>query len=266
MRLTIAGHELAVDVVGHGPVLLLLHPFPFSRGLWADDAAALSVGCRVVTVDLRGFGDSAPADGAFSIADLADDAAALLDALDVSRATVGGMSMGGYVALAMAARHPQRLDGLVLADTRAAADSPEVRDTRERAIAVVRRGGVERYIESMLPRLLSRGADAVLRARVRALVTHRPETVALALEALRDRPDRTADLAAIRCPTLVLVGAEDEVTPPAEARVMAAAIPGAELVEIPGAGHLANLDAPAPFRAALGRFVAALASTPAPTS
>lgn len=249
--------QITFDDVGTGaggaPVVLL-HPFPFDRRYWAATAAALAPRRRVITPDARGFGES-PATGPFAIADLADDLAALLDALGVPAAAVVGLSMGGYAALAFAQRHPARLAALVLADTRAAADSSETRRAREDARALIESSGSSTYLDRSLPRLLAPDAPPALLARVRALAEARGERIIPGLAALRDRPDRTGELAAIRCPTLVIAGARDQVVPIDEMRGMSAAIPQARFVALDGAGHLANLEAPAPFEAALAAFL-----------
>jgi pimeloyl-ACP methyl ester carboxylesterase len=151
----------------------------------------------------------------------------------------------------LAQRHPARLEALVLADTKATPDTPEAREARGQAIALVKAQGVPAYLEKQLPRLLAPRAPASLRDEVRTLGEQRPEAVIAGLEALRDRPDRRAELSSIACPTLVIVGAEDALTPPAEAKAMADAIPNARLIELPGAGHLSNLEAPDAFSAAL---------------
>jgi pimeloyl-ACP methyl ester carboxylesterase len=164
------------------------------------------------------------------------------------------MSMGGYVALAFARRHRDRLKSLVLADTKAAADTPEARQGREAAIALVEQQGVPALLEKQIPRLLSASASDSLRAEVRALGAQSPEAIIAAIRALRDRPDRTAELPEIAVPTLVVVGSDDALSPPAEARVMAAAMPDARVVEIPGAAHLSNLENPDAFSAALAGF------------
>lgn len=233
---------------------MLLHPFPFSRDLWSGILPALSASRRVIAVDARGFGESALAP--YAIADLADDLAALLEALDVKRATVLGMSMGGYTALAFAARHASRLSALVLADTRAAADTPEARAKRDEALATIQARGADAYLDGSLGKMLSPGAPAPLQARMRDAAVPRANALTAALEALRDRPDRTAELPTIACPTLLLCGAEDQVTPAAEMKRMSDAIPGARYVELGGAGHLAHLEAPEPFGKAVNGFLA----------
>jgi 3-oxoadipate enol-lactonase len=254
MKLSIGTRQLAYESVGSGPVLVLVHAFPFDSRMWRKTAAALAGQRRVITPDMRGFGLSDLGSGAFSMADLADDLAALLDALDLPAATLGGMSMGGYVALAFARRHRDRLKSLVLADTKAAADTPEARQGREAAIALVEKQGVAALLEKQIPRLLSTSASDRLRAEVRTLGTQQADAVIAAIRALRDRPDRTAELPEISVPTLVVVGSDDALSPPAEARAMAAALPHARVAEIPGAGHLSNLENPGAFAAALAGF------------
>jgi 3-oxoadipate enol-lactonase len=252
----INGRRMAVDVgpAQRGVPCVLLHPFPFNRRYFADTARRIEARALTIVPDLRGFGESEPSD-AFSIAELADDVAALLDQMKIDRAVVAGLSMGGYVALAFAAKYPTRLRGLVLADTRAGADSPEARAGREAALDLVQSQGAAALLESQLPKLLAPTASDQLRAEARALAEPRPATLIAAIQALRDRPDRRDELARITCPTLVVVGTEDPITPPAEAAALATAIPRAVLLELPGAGHLSSLEAPTPFAQALLGFL-----------
>jgi 3-oxoadipate enol-lactonase len=239
---------------GVGPALLLLHAFPFDSSMWNGTVEALSDRYRVITLDQRGFGASG-IDGPASLETIADDAATVLDEAGVPMAVVGGLSMGGYVALAFARRHAARLTALILADTRAGADSAETRKARDAGIAELREKGVEVYVAPHPARLL---AAATPEALERALAIARRQSadgIANALAAMRDRPDRSGELTAIRCPALVVVGSADAITPPAEARAMAAQIRGARFVEIPGAGHLSSFDAAEAFNAALGEFL-----------
>ena len=249
------GRRLAYDDAGQGVPCVLLHAFPLDRRMFADLPARLAPRARVIAPDLRGFGDS-ELDGPYSIADLADDVARLLDHLRLDRAVVGGVSMGGYVALAFAARHARRLAGLVLADTKASPDTDEARAGRDEAAALVRSQGVPAYVEKQLGRLLSASAPDDVRGKVRGLCEQRAEAVVAGLAALRDRPDRRSELTQVDRPTLVVVGTDDVLTPPSEAAAMATAIRKAVLVEIPGAGHLANLEQPTPFCQALSGFLA----------
>jgi pimeloyl-ACP methyl ester carboxylesterase len=234
---------------------VLVHAFPFDGRMWRDTAQALAGKCRVILPDMRGFGDSDLGPGDPSIADMADDVAALLDHLGVSRATVGGLSMGGYVTLAFAARHRPRLDGLILADTRAAADSEQARAGRADAQALVEKEGVAAFVERQLAVLLSPAASEALRQEVRELGRQPAAGVCAGIRALRDRPDRQGELPLIACPTLVIAGMADKLSPPAELAALARAIPGARLTEIAGAGHLSNLEKPAEFVAAMTSFM-----------
>jgi pimeloyl-ACP methyl ester carboxylesterase len=254
MKISIGPRQLAYESVGNGPALVLVHAFPFDSRMWRTASAALAGPRRVITPDMRGFGLSDLGSGDHSIADMADDVAALLDALKLPAATVGGMSMGGYVALAFARRHRNRLQSLVLADTKAAADSPDARQGRQAAITLVETQGVAALLEKQIPRLLSASASEGLRAEVRRLGTQPPNAVIAAIRALRDRPDRTAELPEIAVPTLVVVGTQDALSPPEDGRAMAASMPRARVVEIPGAGHLSNLENPDAFAAALAGF------------
>jgi pimeloyl-ACP methyl ester carboxylesterase len=235
---------------------VLLHPFPFARGIWSDLTDVLAVDHRVVAVDARGFGESPLGDKGYAIDDLADDLAALLAELGVARAAVLGMSMGGYAALAFAVRHPARLAALVLCDTRAAADSAETRMARDGAIGRIKATGSGPYLDGSLARLLSPAAPAALVTFLRARAETRPASLIAGIEALRDRPDRTGQLGTIRVPTLAIRGSDDQITPAVDMQQMAAAIAGATFVTIPGAGHLAHIEAPGPFERALTPFLA----------
>jgi len=248
------GFDLGFEESGSGSPVVLLHPFPFDRRIWAPTVATLASSYRVISVDARGFGET-PLVGPYAIADLAEDLAALLDALDLSEATVVGLSMGGYTALAFAHLHRARVTGLVLADTRAAADTPAVSQSRQDAIALIRSAGAAAYLDKSIPRLLSPNAQPALLDSARALAETRTSSLTAALEALRDRPDRSGELGAIACPTLVMCGADDQVIPVEEMRLMSQSIPGARFVKLDGAGHLANLEAPPAFNQTLVEFL-----------
>jgi pimeloyl-ACP methyl ester carboxylesterase len=254
---------LDCDDAGAGRPVVLLHAFPFSRAMWRPQVAALRDICRVIAPDLRGFGGTSPFLAAPSVEAMADDVAALLDALKIGEpVVVGGLSMGGYVALAFARRHARRLRGLVLADTRAEADGAEARANRDKMIALARDHGAADVVEQLLPKLLAERTrtqnPAVVEEVRRIAAAQRPEAIIAALQAMRDRPDATPGLAAVTVPTLVLVGSEDTPTPPAAARTMADGIRGANLVTIAGAGHLSNLEEPEAFNVALHGFLATL--------
>jgi len=253
--------SLAADVRGEGPALLLIHGFPLDRTLWAHQVATLA-GWRRIAPDLRGLGASdVPAQG-YTMASYADDLVRLLDNLGVHRAVVAGLSMGGYVAFEMVRRHRERLAGLILVDTRADADGPEARAARDDLAAVARSDGTRAVAERLLPRLVGRStqqAQPHLVEQVREMMARAPTAGLVgALRAMRDRSDATPLLATIDVPTLVVVGQEDELTPPSMARAIAGAIPSAALRIIPGAGHLAPLEAPTAVTRVCAEFLEAV--------
>lgn len=253
---TVHGVELALDDRGSGPALLFVHGFPLNGTLWRHQAGAFP-GWRTLIPDLRGMGRSDAPDLGYSMATYADDLAALLDAVGVDDVVLVALSMGGYVAFEFLRRHRPRVRGLVLADTRAQADSAEGRRARETAMADAREGGAALIAEQMLPKLLAKGAPEPLREAVRAMMAATPVPGLVgALAAMRDRPDATELLPTLQgLPTLVTVGAEDAITPPPLSEAMAKAIPGAKLAVIADAGHLAPLEQPEAFNRHLRLFL-----------
>jgi pimeloyl-ACP methyl ester carboxylesterase len=259
MKARIRGAEIAYDVRGSGPALLLLHAFPLGMAQWDEQSRALSGAGQVVRFDARGFGGSAPGDGLLTMERIADDAAGLLDHLQLAAATVCGLSMGGYAAFAFARSHATRLRGLVLADTKAPADSDQARRVRAEQADKVRKDGTVAIADAVIPKLLGQTTHATrpqVVARVRELIlANSPRGVTDALAGLAARADSTPTLRQIRVPTLVICGEEDAITPPAESEAMHAAIAGSTLELIPKAGHLANLEAPDAFNRALEAFL-----------
>lgn len=254
-----SGPTIAYDEVGSGTPLLLLHAFPLDRQMWAPQLAALADGTRVVAIDLPGFGESPAAP--FSIEGVADVVAEFLAERGISKAVVCGLSMGGYVALALARKHADRISGLILADTRAGIDDSTAKANRDRSIALVNEKGSSALFETMSLKVLSdavRAEKPDLVARLKAIAAKQPPaSVVAALAALRDRPDANPGLAAIAVPALVIVGEYDQVTPPLSAANLSAQIRGSNLVHIPGAGHLSNVENPDAFNAAVRSFLAA---------
>jgi 3-oxoadipate enol-lactonase len=234
--------------------VLFLHAFPFNSQMWDPQVARLPDAWGALAPDLPGFG-LAPV----GPPDLDAWALGLLERLDrdgIGRPVLVGLSMGGYVALRLLAAAPERFSGLLLADTRAVPDTPEGRDRRTETAARVRVEGVAWMPDVQVPNLLgetTRTTRPEVEAAVRRMMlAAAPEGVARALEAMRDRPDSSAVASALRVPAMVVCGAEDALTPPAEMRSLAGSIPGADHHEIPGAGHLSCLEAPDAFAAALG--------------
>lgn len=217
--------------------------------------SALAQRARFIVPDLRGFGGSSVPAGPSEMGAMADDVLALLDHLGIASAVVGGVSMGGYVSLALLRNDPGRVRALVLADTQTSSDDAQGRAVREATAREVLAKGSTALLP-LLDRLLGASATPELRARVsRWMTAGSPQGQAAALRGMALRPDARDILARFGGPVLVVVGTDDVITPPAKARAMAELVPGAELVEISGAGHLANLEQPAAFDAALGRFL-----------
>jgi 3-oxoadipate enol-lactonase len=259
VKATIDGASIEYDVRGDGPAVLLLHAFPLSLFMWDAQVEALAATHRVVRVDARGFGGSAPGDSPLTMERIADDGAALLDHLGIEKAVVGGCSMGGYAAFAFVRRHPQRLAGLVLQDTRAGADTSEAKANRAALASKVLAEGASAAAEAFLPKLVGetthRERPALVASLRERILGTSPHGIANALHGLAARADSRETLPTIAVRTLVIVGAEDALTPPGEAAIMAAAIPKARLDVIPRAGHLANLEDPGAMNSALRAFL-----------
>ena len=237
-------------------VVLLLHAFPLNAGMWARQLAALSPRYRVVAPDYPGLGKSEPRAESSTMDALADDLLTLLGGIRVERAAVVGLSMGGYLAFELYRRLPGLFRALALCDTRPGADTPEGAAGREAFAKSALEKGLHWVADEMTPKLLRPHPDAAAVSTVRALIGQgTPAGVAAAQRGMARRPDSTPTLAAISCPTLVVVGAEDGLTPPAESRKMAAAVKGAKLVEVPGAGHLPNIESPEAYNQALLGFL-----------
>lgn len=248
----INGTTISYRDEGAGPPVVLVHAFPLSAAMWDAQLAALAPRRRVIAPDTRGLGLSALGEAPVTMDTYADDIAALLDHLGVERAALVGLSMGGYIAFAMLRRHAARVSALVLANTRAAADTPEGRAVREQSALAAETHGPAPVAETNLKRVLSDGASDEVRAAVREMImSNSGAGIAAAQRAMAARPDSTPLLPAIAVPTLVIGAGRDGVIPLEETRAMRAAIPGARLLELPEAGHLSNLEAPAAFSAAL---------------
>jgi 3-oxoadipate enol-lactonase len=255
------GIEIGYDDVGAGDPVVFLHGFPHSRALWAPQLAALLGHARCIAPDLRGFGETTAAEP-YSMDRYADDLAALLDALRIERAVVCGLSMGGYVAFAFWRRHRGRVRGMILADTRAGADSEEGKRKREEMIALATERGSAGVADAMITGMVGKStrekvpevADSIHRMLERAPV----DGVIGALKAMIARPDSTPTLETIDVPTLILVGEEDVLTPPKEAELLHEAIRGSRFQVIAGAGHVSNVERPAAVNHVISEFLASI--------
>jgi pimeloyl-ACP methyl ester carboxylesterase len=228
--------------------------------MWNAQARALEATHQVVRFDARGFGGTPPGDGLLTMERIADDAVALLDHLGLSKVIVCGLSMGGYAAFALVRRHPERVRALVLADTRTAPDSPEAKRARATQADTVRREGPSGIADAFLQKAVgetTRKERPEIVARVRETILAAPgRGIVDALAGLAARADSGPTLREIKVPTLVVCGAEDALTPVADAEAIHRGVPGSRLEIIPRAGHLSALEDPAAFNAALVAFLA----------
>jgi len=252
--------ELRVSQCGSGMPILLVHGFPLEHSMWNAQIEHLSERWQTIAPDLRGFGGSQCTPGVTTMEQMADDLNALLDALQVSEPIVFcGLSMGGYVAFQFLRKYRSRLRALVLCDTRAAADSAEAAEGRLKLADRVLETGTEQVAEAMLPKLfaaetLQKHPSIVAFERQKILATS-PEGVAAALRGMAQRLDFTSTLGEIDLPTLVIVGEHDAITSVDEMRSVSQAIPNAEFVVIPHAGHMTPLENPTAFNEAIEQFL-----------
>ncbi len=261
MRARINQVDIAYDDHGIGLPVIFLHAFPLNRNMWANVTAALlqEQRFRLVAPDWRGFGESEIDGEQVTMELLADDVAALMDALGMQQAVLCGLSMGGYAAFAFLRKYPERVGGLILADTRPGADTPEARANRENVAQLAEQKGSEAIADLQLPKLISdytRQHHPEVEARIRHMIyAATPAGIAAASRGMALRLDSTDLLAGITCPTLVVVGEQDGLTPPDVAREYAAKIPGASFVTILQAGHLSNLEQPEAFLRIIREFL-----------
>jgi len=248
---------LAYTDTGSGRPVVLIHGYPFNRSLWNEQIAALSGSYRVIAPDLRGFGESDSSDGPSTMNRMAQDVALLLDHLGIPRVTIGALSMGGYVTFAFYKQFASRVRALILADTRAQADTGEAKQKRAQQAEKALSEGMAGIADAMLPKLLtpetvSKRPDIVKRVRDMMLKT-KPEGAAAALRGMAERDDQTT--LKISVPTLIIVGAEDAITPVADSEKMNQAIAGSRLVVLENAGHVSNLERTEEFNEAMLDFL-----------
>jgi pimeloyl-ACP methyl ester carboxylesterase len=255
--------DLHVREAGSGLPVVLLHAFPLSSAMWLEQRNGLGDVCRVVTPDLRGFGGSQLGYDEPSLDHMADDLAALLDKLALDRVVLGGLSMGGYVAMAFLRRHGDRVTGLLLADTKASEDAEAARANRHRiADALDESGTTHVLLDDVLPALLGETTVVerpLIQGRVRALVEDAPPAAAAwAQRAMAARPGSFDTLRAVTVPALVVAGDQDKLSSMADAQAMVDALPEARLVVVPRSGHLTAVEVPDAFNVAAREFLASL--------
>lgn len=262
MRAFVNDTNIGYDDHGIGQPLLFLHAFPLNRSMWSGELTTLlqeERPFRLVALDWRGFGESDITTGISTMEQFADDVVGLMDELGMQEAILCGLSMGGYAAFAFLRKYPQRLKGLILADTRPGADNDEAKANRENMARIAETQGTEAIADLQLPKLLMEETlhhHLEVEARVRRMIdAATPQGIAAVSRGMAQRPDSTDLLATIHCPTLVIVGEQDVLTPPSVAQDYAAQIPGAQYIVIPEAGHLSNLEQPEAFHQAVSGFL-----------
>jgi 3-oxoadipate enol-lactonase len=252
----------------NGRAIVFLHAFPLHAGMWAPQLEAIPPGWRGLAPDFRGFGlsdgDPEASGGEVALDDFATDVARLLDSLNITDAVFCGLSMGGYTLFPLLRLCPERIAGIVMADTKAAGDSQAGVAGRVAMLEKLKREGAAAITAQMLPGLLGetskRERPAVVQEVTRLMGAASAGAIGHAIRRMMRRGDSTPMLAGIRCPTLVLVGEEDTLTPLPDSQALHRAIPASSLAIIAGAGHLSNLERPGTFNAELGRFLSALPS------
>src|SRR5947209_1478545 len=261
MKTTINDINIAYDDHGMGLPVLFLHAFPLNRNMWEGELTTLlsEERYRLVTLDWPGFGESDIAADVSTMELLADCVAGLMDRLGMQSAVLCSLSMGGYAAFAFLRKYPQRVAGLILADTRPGADTPEMQANRENVARLAETQGTGAVADLQVPRLISdatRQDHPEIEIRIRQMIdAATPRGIAAASRGMVLRQDATEVLPGITFRTLVIVGEQDALTPPAAAQEYAALIPGAQLVVIPQAGHLSNLEQPDLFLATISSFL-----------
>ena len=266
MQTHVNGITIAYSDEGAGLPIVFLHAFPLNRTMWVTQEHALSSQFRVITIDLRGHGESDAPLWRYTLDQSADDVCALLDHLAIQQALFVGLSMGGYILFAFYRRYADRVKGLILADTRAQADTAEGKDGRFQMAQTAYKKGPSAIADIMIPKLLSPvtvQTKPELVRQVRAMIEgNQLSGIAGDLMAMAERPDSVQLLSQITCPAQIIVGERDQATPPFDAHLMADHIPAARLAIIPGAAHLSNLEQPVTFRALVGAFVSGLVRPP----
>lgn len=247
---------------GAGLPIVFLHAFPLNRTMWATQERLLSLQFRIITIDLRGHGESDAPLWRYTLDQSADDVSALLDHLEIQQALFVGLSMGGYILFAFYRKYAARVRGLILADTKAQADTAEGKDGRFQMAQTAYKKGPSAIADIMLPKLLGPATiqtNPDLAQQVRAMIEgNQISGIVGDLMAMAERPDSVPLLSQITCPTQIIVGELDQATPLSDAKLMAEQIPHAHLTIIPNAAHLANLEQPKAFNQIVGSFASDL--------
>ncbi len=246
-EIEIKGNKVSYFDEGKGEIpIIFIHGFPFNKSMWTDQVTLLSASHRVIAYDVRGHGGSQAGVEEFTVDQFADDLFLLMDALEINKAVICGLSMGGYIVLNALTKQRERIAGLILADTQCAADTEEGKDKRRKTITFIKKNGLKEYADESMknlfaPQSFTDKKDQV--AFVKNIILHtEAESICKTLEALATRTETCSTLDKVKIPTQILVGKEDKVTPLAAAQKMQELIADSQLHIIDGAGHMSNLE------------------------
>ncbi|MEP7322155.1 MAG: alpha/beta fold hydrolase [Saprospiraceae bacterium] len=267
LHITINDASICYDDCGEGDVpILFIHGFPFDRSCWDPQQLFLKNHHRVIQYDVRGFGQSTAGEIPPSIASFADDLILFMDQLNIQKAIVCGVSMGGYILMNAVSRFPDRFKAIILCDTQCIADSPETRVKREESIIQIESGKLSEYANQFINKVFSQDfikSDASLVSRIESIITSTAaESVTGGLKALMERDEMCTWITLISVPTLIICGEDDILTPPRQAELLNLQIEQSELYLIPKAGHLSNLEQPQQFNARIDQFISRVLSKP----
>lgn len=260
METIVNGRLVGYDERGQGIPLVLIHGFPLNRMIWEAQWEGLDNHAHVIAPDLRGFGESEMVNAPTEVSTYADDVREFLDTMGITQpAIIAGLSMGGYVAMAYLRRYPQHVAGLILANTKATADTDEGKAGRDRNIVVAKEKGAGAIAEGMLPKMFSPKTYAANPGLVeqanRIMLSATVPGIIGGLSAMRDRPDSTGTLLEFSQPTLIIAGADDQLMSAADQQNMKQAARNSTLVTIADAGHLSSMEQPEAFNNAVAEFL-----------
>jgi 3-oxoadipate enol-lactonase len=258
--ITIKNATLCYDDNGTGDTpLIFIHGFPFDRSMWLPQSTRLSKLHRVITYDLRGYGRSSTSEYNFSMTLFADDLIQLMDLLQIKKANVCGLSMGGYILLNAVNRYPERFKSLILADTQCINDTDEIRENRYKSIDLINNNGLDQFAEGFVSKIFTKNSlenNRELISKIKNVVRNTdPQVIISTLKALAERQERCTILNEIKIPVLVLCGDQDTVTPKLQSEKMLKLIPGSRMHTIPDAAHLSNLEQPEEFNSEIESFL-----------
>ncbi len=271
-NLKITVNNLTVSYNDEGPIdaptIIFIHGFPLNKSLWDAQMEALKEDYRVIAYDIRGHGNSDAGDENFSIDLFANDLLFFMDALNIDKPVLCGLSMGGYIALNAIGKFPEHFDALVLSDTQCLGDNPDMREKRMKAIESINKNGVEKYAEESIKNLFAPASFTTKKEEISAvrnmIVQTSKQSLSYTLFALSERKGTCSKLQDIEVPVLIMVGKEDKITPLAAARLMHEKIQGSLMKIIQHAGHLANMENASTFNYQLRSFIRLLDKAPAP--